>query len=48
MFSPANIRAAKGNNQKKTDQARPRNTINRNKDERTEHCSGQDTTGLKT
>ena len=42
------VATANGNNQKKTDKARPRNTINGNKDERIEHCSGHDTTGLKT
>jgi hypothetical protein len=42
------VTTVKGNNQKKTDQARPRNTIHGNKDEQTEHCSGHDTTGLKT
>jgi hypothetical protein len=42
------VATANGNNQKKTDKARPRNTINGNKDEQTEHFSGHDTTGLKT
>jgi hypothetical protein len=32
------VTTAKGNNQKKTDKARPRNTINGNKDEQTKQC----------